>query len=68
MLACVSSGLSDFVNSVDMNSERGSVATASIFSIWARGPPSSAASNAVARTVRTLILSFDWTVAIALPA
>jgi hypothetical protein len=67
ILAEVSSGRSDFESSSPAKVERPGSAAALTASTGAE-PPSPVAANEAVRTVTTLILSFDFTVWIALPA
>ena len=66
--ALVSSGRSDSVSAAPTNLERPVSASASMVSTAAEPPSAGARSNAVVRTVISLTLSLDCTVASALPA
>ena len=66
--ALVSSGRSDFDNSARTNSLRPAEPVPLTASTAAEPPSASTGGNAVPRTVMTLTLSFDCTVASALPA
>ncbi len=68
MPAVVSSGRSDLVNSWPRKLARPVSPVAATVSTGAEPPSAAAASKAVVRTVITLILSADLTVAMALPA
>ena len=68
MRAAVSSGRSDFAISAPLNAVRPTSGPGASFSIGAAADASPAGSNAVARTVITLMGSADWTVAMTLPA
>jgi len=68
MLAAVRLGRSDFIISAETNSELDDVDEASVFSVDAEPPVSSASSNAVPRTVITFTGSLDFTFWMAFPA
>ncbi len=68
MRAAVKSGRSDFESSAPKKLDRPLSAVASMVLIAALPPAAGAGSKAVVRTVMNLILSLDFTVAMALPA
>jgi hypothetical protein len=68
ILAAVSSGRSDLATSRPTKADLPASATAATVSTAAEPPVAAAASKPVARTVMTLTLSVDCTVAMALPA
>jgi len=68
MRALMSSGRSDLVISCPVTVAPPAAAGAAAMLSTGAAPPSPAASKAVVRTVSTLILSVDCTVANALPA